>query len=159
MRQFGWSSGSTVFSLNSKLIWSLLPTEMIVARNILLQSSQITAFSSTFSNIASGAYSASASMGPFVFGQRYSSTGSSTFNAANYDTSTNTLSIDGPQIIGWVCAPLPAFPSADATTVMAQNDVAAINYFRGEAIAKTLGNGSVDMASLIQLFQSNFTQS
>jgi hypothetical protein len=121
-----WSDGSPFFAQRRQFLFKLLPTAMIIARNVRIASSSLASHSQTLEAIASGGDStASLQIGPFVAGaidhqaaQDVDVNKATHYATSSYDAKTSTLSIDGPQIIGWLCAPLPAFPNIDESDLV-----------------------------------------
>ena len=113
-QKHAWSDGTPWFPQRSRpREFALLPTAFVVARNIRINTAQLGQVASVLASTASPSSSIpSVTVGPFVAGTAYSPTSQSTqhtFNAATY-TPPDYLEIPGPQIIGWFCTPMPAFP-------------------------------------------------
>ena len=109
-----WSDGTGFPTQAATLKLPLLPTSFIVARDISITSTTVTAASSAFSKATSSDTTLSVSVGPFFSGSARVQTSSS--NSRKHEessTSSDTLTIPGPQVIGWVCLPLPRFPNTD----------------------------------------------
>jgi hypothetical protein len=150
-----WSDGNIAPNKNTRYMFKVLPVAFLVARNIKIENSQ---WQSSMSSLAgsisssSSSYSSSnsqrASVGPFFIGSSNSASASSsasggrsyaessTFTSAS-GSSAGTLAIKGPQIVGWLCSPMPAFPTATADEVVAFEDAQLAKYTKKQAALST----------------------
>jgi hypothetical protein len=122
VRPGGWSDGSAFFAQVSSYAFKLLPTSFVVARNIRLSSAAIDQYSEAIEETFDIGADASLQIGPFFTGTRQSTvdgSSSRTFTSSRFNS--GVLEIDGPQIIGWSCAPLAQFPTADWEEIAAAN--------------------------------------
>ena len=130
IRYAGWSDGSPFFAQVSTYTFKLLPVAFVVSRNIRLQSQSIATYSAQIQDTFDDGGQSSLQIGPFFTGFRQTSPSDAaprTYTGGSI--SSGTLQIDGPQIMGWVCAPLPLFPSAVAADIRTIN--AAYGYHYG----------------------------
>jgi hypothetical protein len=100
-------------------VFKLLPTAFLVARNIKIYSSSWGSVRSAISDSSAAGSSGRVSIGPFYAGSSTASGSASRSAAAQTSFNTNTLTIAGPQIIGWLATPMPAFPTASVDEVEA----------------------------------------
>jgi hypothetical protein len=119
----GWSDGTVTPATGvTQFKFKLLPTAFLVARNIIVETGSDAAsdvmYSASSNSQGSSGYRVG--FGPFFSGSARTSSSSS----ANYkesvqrsSTNRNSLTIRGPQVIGWLCTPIPAFPTSDETGV------------------------------------------
>jgi hypothetical protein len=147
VREHGWSDGNPLFTSDTSFAFDLLPTSMIVARNIRLESSQIERFSSTIQEVFASR-SSSVRIGPFeAGGSTAAGLGNSRVHTAARIQSDGSLFIDGPQIIGFVCSALPAFPSGDAEEIDAANIEAYNKLQRAREFALAVMGGAPQLLS------------
>ena len=122
VRYSGWSDGNPFFAQVSSYAFKLLPVSFVVARNIKLQSDSISTYSAQISDTFDDGGQSSLQIGPFYTGFRQTAASDAaprTYTGGSI--SSGVLTIDGPQIIGFVCAPLPLFPSAVAADIRTIN--------------------------------------
>lgn len=109
-----WSDGTGLPSSTVDYQLPLLPTSFVVAKDIVIANSALTASNSASSYAVKTDTSIAVSYGPFFSGKarvQTSNTGQRKQEKSTADSSG--LNIPGPQVIGWVCNPLPKFPNAD----------------------------------------------
>jgi hypothetical protein len=115
-----WSDG-TVFPNRKEStlqqIFKILPTGMIVARNIRITSASLTTSYGPAISSSSSAPKGRLQVGPFSIGSDTS---------AQASVSGSTVTIQGPQIIAWVATPMPAFPTATDEEVHAYEKARSI---------------------------------
>jgi hypothetical protein len=113
-----WSDGSGRPSTSTKIRFPLLPTAFIVGRNIEMSSQDWGSLATAAESSSKSDSSLKVSYGPFFSGSAKVSTSNS--NRESHQSSSfseDTMSIDGPQVIGWVCQPMPLFPTASSASV------------------------------------------
>lgn len=121
LQQYQWSDGTGL--PNEELVsrFPLLPTDFVVTRNIVISSDKFTQASSSMTEASRRTTSSSFSIGFWRFGysRTQGSTSKNSYQSSSFQSSANsqTLTIDGPQIVGWVCTPLPKFPTASSDYV------------------------------------------
>ena len=109
-----WSDGTGLPNAGLQLRLPLLPTAFLVAKDIQLSSTNWGALGGVAADASSFGTTISANWGPFYSGTaRSASSYGSQYSFQRSTYAGNSLSIDGPQIIGWICTTLPAFPNAE----------------------------------------------
>jgi len=115
----GWSDGAiSPAKGQTQFKFKLLPVAMLVARNILVSNMKDEQSQDFVAASSSSSSSLRVSYGPFFSGSTSTSSANSNRDykeKSNY--SAGSLSIRGPQIIGWVCTPVPPFPTSDESGV------------------------------------------
>jgi len=141
VRQFGFSDGNPLFTKETDFLFDLLPTHMVIARNIRLSSDTIQQQQSTMQSVETWGSSNSVRLGPFVAGRsNLNYKNSNTYSRASF-TGSGDLEIQGPQIIGWVCSPMPAFPTADFNDIEDLNDIQMQRYSNVRLTQKAFDKG------------------
>jgi hypothetical protein len=120
-----WSDGRGLPSTDTSLLFPLLPTGFIVARNVELTSDSWSSMAEQLSAVSSKRERAGygVQLGPFFAGSSRISgrrDSSHTYTTSTF-TDSNALSIGGPLIIGWTCVPLPFFPTASSQDIEQRN--------------------------------------
>jgi hypothetical protein len=117
----GWSDG-TIAPAPGPLAFKfkLLPVAFLVARNIEIKST----FSKFQTDLQTETTDSKASVkvgyGPFFSGSASASYASSDRNyKESSSVKSDGISIRGPQVIAWVCTPIPPFPTSDEPGVRA----------------------------------------
>jgi hypothetical protein len=107
----GLRSGTWASQLLSQSdLFPLLPSSMVIARNIKVTSSSFaSSTASAFQSAADPSSGTTVTVGPFSAGPSPTLGGPS--STSSY--SSGALTIPGPQIIGWVCSRIPYFPNAN----------------------------------------------
>jgi len=105
------SSGTLHTSNDNSKTFPLMVTDMIIARKVKLEvTNGSSSMTDSFSKLSTTA-EAKVGFGPFSAKGNFSSDTSSSDTSATWDSSKNTLSIDKPQIIGFVASVVPKFPN------------------------------------------------
>jgi hypothetical protein len=140
----GWSDGTLKTIKNTEQRFKVLPVAFLVARNIKISNTAWSNRASTLSETSSSSVSTTGrstqvSIGPFFIGY---SRGSPTSSSRDYRENSSfkedaassnragTLSIQGPQVIGWVCTALPLFPNASEEEVNAFEDAQLKKFYK-----------------------------
>ncbi len=98
-------------------IFPWIITKMIVAKNIKVSFSETNSVVERAFQTSRSDATSNVSLGPFRMNDRSSSGGSSSSSSSAYDYTSNTLSVPGPQIIGYVATRLSYFPNYYQETV------------------------------------------
>jgi hypothetical protein len=115
----GWSDGRLTPAQGALTFkFKLLPTAFLVARSITITSQFSSSQSSSFQTASSTKASGKVSFGPFFTGSASVNKESSSSSYQESSTfNNNAVSIRGPQVIAWLCTPVPPFPTADEAEV------------------------------------------
>jgi hypothetical protein len=123
LEEAAWSRGGARGS--SREMLPFLPTAMIVARNIVIQSSQWSpALVAALEQASGTAPTLSIQIGPFIAGASTNRLASAADNQvesrsppSSFDAADGSLRIVGPLIIGWRCRRTPRFPNSNADAI------------------------------------------